>query len=162
MNVIALKKSDNVQSFEENRPVVECLTQVLADSFTLYVKTLNYHWNVEGQRFIAIHELTEKQYRAMVEAIDEIAERIRALGFYTPGSMSAYREISRINEANSGDVDAQTMLRDLETDHRMIVEQLREGVQIADKNGDSTTADIFSDRREFHEEAAWMLRSIAK
>ncbi|SMF40515.1 Dps family protein [Pseudobacteriovorax antillogorgiicola] len=162
LNHFQPKPSDKIGQDSKRLATAKVLNQVLADSFAIYTKTLNYHWNVEGGKFIGIHELTDKQYHNLFEAIDEIGERIRALGFYTPGSMKAFLDLTTIVEADAGETNAQTMLEDLERDHMHIVSKLREGVAIAEQNNDSTTADMLSERSEFHEEAAWMLRSLSK
>lgn len=157
-----LKKSDNLAGSDDLKPVAETLSQVLADTFTLYLKTLNYHWNVEGARFVGIHNLTDEQYHNMFEAIDTLAERIRALGYYSPGSYEEFSKMTTIHEASTGTVSAGDMLQNLENDHMTLVAKLKESIPVVEKHDDSTTADLLSERRDFHEQAAWMLRSLGK
>ncbi len=167
MSNLKLVRSDDlsIELHEEKgavQAVANGLAQILADSFSLYLKTLNYHWNVEGARFVGIHKLTDEHYHLMLDAIDVIAERIRALGYYAPGSYAEYSQMTTIKDPKTGQLDATEMLLDLESDHMQLVGKLKECIDIADANHDTTTADLLSGRRNFHEEAAWMIRSLSK
>ena len=163
MSIIALKKSDeDLKNESQQSEVAKALSQTLANTFVLYLKTQNYHWNVEGSKFVAIHKLTEEHYQNLFLAIDELAERIRALGFYAPGTMKDFAEISTIKDAKSMPIADTKMIADLVDDHVSIVSSLKKAIKTSDKDDDTTTTDILSGRRKFHEEAAWMLKSMVK
>lgn len=136
----------------------ESLAHLLGDSYVLYVKTQNFHWNVTDPRFISLHEFFEEQYKELAEAVDMIAERIRALNFKAPGSMSQFLELACLSEA-SNDLTADAMLRQLIEDHETIANQLRPWIPETQKLKDEGSADLFIERLRAHEKAAWMLRS---
>ena len=136
------------------------LAKVLADTFTLYLKTHGYHWNVTGSHFRSLHLMFEEQYNAMFAAADELAERMRALGVDAPGSMSEMLELASITDHEPTD-DAMTMVRNLQRDHEAIAAAIRPLGVAADEAGDGATADLYNARMAFHEESAWMLRSFA-
>lgn len=165
-NLKLLRSDDLSQELSEDRleaqAVADGVAQILADTFSIYLKTLNYHWNVEGARFVGIHKLTDEHYHLMLDAIDALAERIRALGFYAPGSYAEYSKMTTIKDPKTGDLDASDMLLDLESDHMHLVGKIKECIEIAEANHDTTTTDLLSGRRNFHEEAAWMIRSLGK
>ncbi len=138
--------------------VVDALSRLLADSYTLYLKTHNYHWNVTGPMFTTLHTLFMTQYSELALAIDEIAERIRSLGAYAPGSYTEFKALSKVKEA-SGQPSAAQMIKTLVADQATIVEAARAVFKAAEKAGDQATADLATRRLDVHEKNAWMLRS---
>lgn len=135
------------------------LSRLLADSYTLYLKTHNYHWNVTGPMFNTLHLMFEDQYTELATAVDEIAERIRALGHTAPGSYQAYSKLTVIGEDE--DVpDATTMIRRLVEAHEAVARTAREIFPVADAASDEPTADLLTQRLQVHEKTAWMLRSM--
>lgn len=146
-------------SDHERMAVAKTLGNLLANTYVLYLKTQNFHWNVTGPMFQPLHILFEGQYTALAEAVDQIAERIRALGEFAPASLSQYLSLSLIEEA----VDvpsADSMVAQLVEDHETIVRAMRDSFEVIDDANDEVTADLFVQRMTFHEKAAWMLRSI--
>lgn len=143
---------------KERRKIAEGLSRVLADTYTLYLKTHNYHWNVTGPMFQPLHVLFEAQYNEMALAVDAIAERIRALGHVAPGSYAAYSKLSSIKE-EEGVPNAMTMIANLVKGHETVDRTAREVFAIADAANDQPTADLMTQRMETHEKTAWMLRS---
>lgn len=144
---------------EESQDVAAVLKNVLADTYTLYLKTQNYHWNVTGPLFPQLHAMFEEQYQALAEAVDELAERIRALGEFAPASYSAFAELGNIDEDNSVP-QAEAMIAQLLDDNETLVRFMRENFDVIDEAGDEVTADLFTQRMTHHEKAAWMLRSM--
>lgn len=138
--------------------VVEELSTLLASSYTLYLKTHNYHWNVTGPMFTTLHTLFETQYTELALAVDEIAERIRALNDYAPGSYSAFVELSLVKE-EKGHPDAKDMIRNLLADQEKIAEVARRVIAAAEAAVDQASADLGTRRIQIHEKHAWMLRS---
>jgi starvation-inducible DNA-binding protein len=157
-----LVRSDDLETKVEKRShVAEALCGILADSYGLLVKTQNYHWNVRGPRFVGIHKLTEEQYKELFAAIDDLAERIRALGFFTPGSFKQFATNMSLHDAESDMPPAESaMIQQLEADHMKLVADIKEAIKICEQEEDTTTADMLSERRGAHEKAAWMLRSL--
>lgn len=137
--------------------VAEILGRVLADSYQLFIKTQGVHWNVAGASFYGIHKLTEEQYQDLFEAIDGVAERIRALGHKAPASYTTYGELSRIRDEDRPQ-DAGQMLAMLVRDNGLLCETLREGVEIAEDHDDVVTADMLTERLGRHEQNVWMLQ----
>ncbi len=135
------------------------LGRVLADSYTLYLKTHNYHWNVTGPMFNTLHLMFEEQYNELWTAVDLIAERIRSLGEYAPGSYAQFASLTSIDEAD-GVPDANTMLADLVSGHEAVARTAREAFAPAEAAGDQSTADLLTQRLQVHEKTAWMLRSM--
>jgi len=152
--------SINIGISEENRQAIaDGLSKVLADSYTLYLKTHNYHWNVTGPMFNTLHLMFETQYTELATAVDEIAERIRALGVPAPGSYRAFSAITEIEEET--DVPhAEEMIRQLVIGQETVVRTARSVFTIADKADDEPTADLLTQRMQTHEKNAWMLRSM--
>lgn len=142
----------------DREAVAKTLEQILADSYLLYLKTQNYHWNVTGPNFHSLHEMFEQQYRDLAEAVDTIAERIRAIGFYAPGSFKEYSGLSQLKEASGGET-AQQMLANLQQDHEWIIRSMRDFMPVLEKVGDEETLDMIIGRLSTHEKTAWMLRS---
>jgi len=135
------------------------LSRLLADSYTLYLKTHNYHWNVTGPQFNTLHLMFEQQYTELATAVDEIAERIRALGEPAPGSYKQFAKLTRIEEEDKVP-DAETMLRQLVIGQETIVRTAREMFPVVDKAADEPTADLLTQRMQIHEKNAWMMRSM--
>ena len=135
------------------------LSRLLADSYSLYVKTHNYHWNVEGPQFNTLHQMFEDQYTELATAVDEIAERIRALGVKAPGSYSAFSSLTAIEEGTGSEV-AEEMIRQLAIGQETAVRTARGAFPAADAANDEPTADLLTQRMQIHEKNAWMLRSM--
>ena len=135
------------------------LTRLLADTYTLYLKTHNYHWNVTGPRFRDLHLLFEEQYTELATAVDDIAERIRTLGYPAPGTYKEFAELTTIDEV-SGVPAAEDMIKDLVTAQEIVVRTCREVLPAAQEVDDESTASLVADRMAIHEKAAWMLRSL--
>jgi starvation-inducible DNA-binding protein len=144
---------------EKLAAITEGLSRLLADTYTLYLKTHNYHWNVTGPQFNTLHQMFMTQYTELGLAVDEIAERIRALGSFAPGSYTAFAKLSTIKEAN-GVPSADEMVADLAADQATIVRTARSVFPHADAASDEPTADLLTQRMQVHEKAAWMLRSM--
>lgn len=142
----------------DKQAVVGALEELLADSYTLYLKTHSYHWNVTGPMFTTLHTLFETQYTELALAVDEIAERIRALGAPAPGSFSQFMERSTVKE-DTGVPSATEMIRHLVHDHETVVAAAREAARIAGEAGDDASNDLGVRRIDVHEKNAWMLRS---
>ena len=135
------------------------LSRLLADSYTLYLKTHNYHWNVRGPLFNTLHLMFEQQYTELATAVDEIAERIRALGHPAPGSYRAFASLTNIEEEDSVP-SAEEMIRQLVIGQETVVRTAREIFPLADEAHDEPTADLLTQRMQLHEKNAWMLRSM--
>lgn len=142
----------------KNNKTIENLELVLASSYALMLKTQNYHWNVVGVNFKPLHELFGAQYEDLFAAIDEIAERIRALGSKVDGSFENFSKISKAKKPNNN-LDAKAMISDLVIDNEALVKMLRNGIETAQKVDDEGTADILIQRSKVHEKAIWMLSS---
>ncbi len=142
----------------ERADVASELAKVLADSYAVYLKTHGYHWNVRGVEFFAFHNLLEQQYREMWDALDVIAERIRALGELAPQSASAFANLTSIKEGDP-EKEAIAMLKELMADHETLIATARAGVDLAEEAGDVASADLLTQRLAAHEKFAWMLRS---
>lgn len=138
--------------------VADELTHVLADTYTLYLKTQNYHWNVTGPFFPQLHTLFEEQYSELAEAVDVIAERIRALGSLAPATFSEFQKLTSLNEGDNT-VDSDTMVEHLLEDHETISHHLLIVFSKAEKANDQGTLDMLTERLRAHEKMAWMLRS---
>lgn len=137
------------------------LSHVLADTYALYVKTQHFHWNVTGPMFRALHEMFEEQYTELADAVDEVAERIRALGHPAPGSFSKFAELTTIDE-EAGVPQAQEMIRQLVLGHEAVVRTARTVFASAESANDQVTVDLLTERMQVHEKTAWMLRSLLK
>ncbi len=139
--------------------IADGLARLLADSYTLYLKTHNFHWNVTGPMFSTLHTLFEAHYTELAAAVDEIAERIRALGFPAPGSYQQFAELSSIKE-ETGVPTARQMIAQLVSGQETIVRTAREVAPTAADAGDEPSADLLTQRMQVHEKNAWMLRSL--
>jgi starvation-inducible DNA-binding protein len=137
---------------------VQALSCLLADSYTLYTKTHNFHWNVTGPMFTTLHTLFETQYTELAMAVDEIAERIRALGARAPGSYSEFGQLAKVKES-TGKVAATAMIEELVADQERIVEAAKAVIEAAGEVGDEPSVDLGVQRMTLHQKNAWMLRS---
>lgn len=152
----------NIGLDEKDRAgVTVILNHLLSDEYLLYTKTRNYHWNVTGRDFHELHIFFEKQYEALDEIIDEVAERVRSLGYHAFGTLEQFKKFSRLKE-EVGDVPpADKMLQHLLFDHETVIRQLREDQQTAaEKYHDAGTSDFLTGLMEQHEKMAWMLRAF--
>ncbi len=151
----------NIGINEQNRSsVAEILAQILADEHILYIKLRNYHWNVEGMFFQSLHGFFEEQYNELAESIDNIAERIRSLGFFAPGSMGDFKDLARLSETGNLNGKDVQMLRNILADHEMMIQILRGNVEdTMEKYNDAGTSDFLTALMEQHEKMAWMVRA---
>lgn len=132
------------------------LAVALADTYTLYLKTQNYHWHVRGPHFKSLHELFEMQYKELAEAVDNIAERMLMLGHKAPATFKEFDALKQVKEGDSS-LDAASMVKELAEDNSRLVKDLNEALAIAQKNNDEGTATLLGDRIAAHEKAHWML-----
>ena len=145
---------------EQNRKkLAQGLSKVLADSYLLYIKTHAFHWNVKGPMFNTLHLMFEEQYNELFVAVDEIAERIRALGYPAPGSYKNFSKLSSIKESER-ELNANEMIQELLDGQETVIRTLRDLITIADQASDQATADLATTRIKQHEKVAWMLRSL--
>jgi starvation-inducible DNA-binding protein len=144
---------------QDRKAIADGLSRLLADSYTLYLKTHNYHWNVTGPMFNTLHLMFEQQYTELAMAVDLIAERIRALGFPAPGSYAAYAALTSIEE-ETGTPGAEEMIRQLVRGQEAVVRTARAVFPAAEAANDEPTADLLTQRMQIHEKNAWMLRSL--
>ena len=135
------------------------LSRVLADSYTLYLKTYNFHWNVTGPMFQTLHLMFETQYNELALAVDLVAERIRALGVTAPGTYKQFAQLSAIKE-DDGVPEAHDMIRRLVEGHETVARTAREVFKSAEGASDQPTCDLLTQRMQVHEKTAWMLRSL--
>jgi starvation-inducible DNA-binding protein len=143
----------------DRKKISEALSRMLADSYILYLKTHNFHWNVTGPMFQTLHTMFMTQYTELWNALDLIAERIRALGYPAPGSYKRYVELASIEE-EQGVPNAQDMIRQLVRGQEAVARTAREAFRVAEAANDQPTADLLTQRMEVHEKNAWMLRSL--
>lgn len=136
---------------------IKHLSTLLADTYLLYLNTQNVHWNVEGPHFFAIHAATEKQYQELALTVDEIAERIRALGAKSPATLTSFHKISEVKELPQ-DLDMMQMVRHLLDNHRQIINTIKKAFE---EDLDKGTEDLFIERLEYHEKTAWMFQSFS-
>jgi starvation-inducible DNA-binding protein len=141
------------------REIAGGLSRLLADTYTLYLKTHNFHWNVTGPMFQTLHLMFEQQYNELALAVDQIAERIRALGFPAPGSYQEFGRLTSIKEAE-GVPAAEAMIRQLVEGQETVARTAREVIKVAEAAHDAPTADLLTERLQVHEKTAWMLRSL--
>lgn len=139
--------------------VADGLKRLLADSYTLYLQTHNFHWNVTGPQFRELHLMFEEHYTELATAVDDIAERIRTLGVYAPGTYKAFAKLSAIKEVE--DVpEAGAMVKLLTQGHEQVVKTCRKALKLAQDAEDESSAALISDRMRVHEKTAWMLRAL--
>jgi starvation-inducible DNA-binding protein len=143
----------------DRQSIAEGLYRLLADTYTLYLKTHNFHWNVTGPLFQTLHLMFETQYTELATAVDDIAERIRSLGFPAPATYSDFVRLSSIPET-TGVPKAEEMIRLLVEGNEAVVRTARAAFPAAEKAGDESTADLLTERMRLHEKTAWMLRSL--
>ncbi len=149
----------NIGISEKNRQgICDGLARLHADTYALYLKTQNFHWNLTGPEFFSLHLLFEKQYQDMAEAIDEIAERIRALGFYVEASFSAFKNNTGVKEEDRV-LSIKEMLYSLIESHEVLIQHARKVAEIADRDLDFASVDMIGRRLGAHEKFLWMLRS---
>ena len=136
------------------------LSHLLADSYTLYLQTHNFHWNVTGPRLRYLHEFFEEHYTELAGAVDDIAERIRTLGELAPGTYAEFAKLSSIDE-KAGDLSAEEMVVTLTAGHEQVVRTCRKALSVAQDGDDESSVALISDRMSVHEKTAWMLRSLS-
>ncbi|MGE0763615.1 MAG: Dps family protein [Bdellovibrionales bacterium] len=146
-------------SESDRKEIAQGLSRLLADTYTLYLKTHNFHWNVKGPMFQTLHLMFETQYNELALAVDLIAERIRALGFPAPGSYQEFAKLTSIKEA-SGVPSAHDMISQLVEGQESVARTARQIFPAATKVDDQPTADLLTQRLQVHEKTAWMLRSL--
>ncbi len=144
---------------KDRTEVAESLKSVLADTYTLYLKTHHFHWNVTGPMFNTLHLMFETQYNELWITVDEIAERIRSLGVYSPGTYSQFAQLTSIKE-NEDVPSANDMIRELVEGHETCARTARSVMPTASKAEDEATVDLLTQRLTYHEKTAWMLRSL--
>ncbi|WP_049722286.1 Dps family protein [Gilvimarinus polysaccharolyticus] len=144
---------------DDRGQLAEGLSRVLADTYTLYLKTHNFHWNVKGPMFQTLHLMFETQYTELAIAVDDIAERIRSLGYPAPGTYKQYSELSSIKE-QEGIPTAKEMISLLVEGQEAVVKTARSLYPLVDKARDEATGDLLTQRIQLHEKTAWMLRSL--
>ena len=144
---------------KQREKIASGLSRLLADSYTLYLKTHNFHWNVTGPMFNTLHLMFEGQYTELATAVDLIAERIRALGIPAPGSYSQFSKLSSVQE-ETGVPEATDMVRQLVEGQETVARTARQGFKAAEKASDQATMDLLTQRMQVHEKNAWMLRSL--
>lgn len=142
------------------KEIAEGLSRLLADTYTLYVRTQGYHWNVTGPMFRTLHLMFEEEYIELRDAVDVIAERIRALGHQAPGSLTEFTKLTSVTE-DEAVPEALDMVRRLAQDHEAVIRTARQVVATAEEGDDVATADLAIKRVEIHEKTAWMLRATA-
>ncbi|PYS01138.1 MAG: DNA starvation/stationary phase protection protein [Acidobacteria bacterium] len=144
---------------EDRKQIANGLSKVLADTYTLYLKTHNFHWNVTGPMFQSLHVMFEQQYRELAEAVDSIAERIRALGFPAPGTYADFADRTSLKEER-GVPNAEQMIRQLVDGNEAAIRTVRSAYPLVERLHDQATADLLTERMQVHEKTAWMLRSL--
>lgn len=154
-------KVDTGIAANDRNEISEGLSRVLADTYTLYLKTHHYHWNVTGPQFRSLHLMFEEQYQELWAATDEIAERIRALGEFAPGTYAEFSKLSSIQEDNSVP-SADQMVKNLVKGHETVVKTARDLFKSASEASDEVTADLMVQRMQASEKTAWMLRSMVE
>jgi len=157
-NEVTELEADNGMRKEARREVADALAGNVADTYTLFASTHGLHWNVQGPLFYSIHKMTEEQYRDMFEAIDDLAERIRTLGFPAPATLGQMYEHSIIGEIDP-EADVKSQIEQLIGANEKVTKRMREAVEKAEALNDVKTADLLTERIGVHEENAWMLRA---
>lgn len=144
---------------KQRKEIAAGLSRFMADTYSLYLKTHYYHWNVTGPMFQTLHLMFEQHYNEMWAAVDVIAERIRSLGFPAPGTYSEFARLTSIKE-DAGVPAAEEMIRSLVAGHETVIKTARGVFPVAEKAQDQSTLDLLTQRMQFHEKTAWMLRSL--
>jgi len=143
----------------QREEIAEILKVLLATTYSFYTKTQNYHWNLAGKEFYSIHLLLQKQYEELAEAIDEMAERVRALGFFVSGGLGIFKEKSLVNDEMKVDLSIEGILKSQVVDHEKIIAYIRKALPGVESAHDGATADFLNKRLAVHEKMAWMMRS---
>lgn len=143
----------------DRKDTTDGLSKLLADTYTLYLKTHNFHWNVTGPMFQTLHLMFETQYTELAEAVDVLAERIRSLGHFAPGTYREFGKLSSVKEAE-GVPSAQDMIKQLVEAHETVIRTARSLFPVAEKAADEATADLLTQRMQVHEKTSWMLRAL--
>ena len=143
----------------DRKKIADGLSHLLADTYTLYLKTHYFHWNVTGPMFNTLHLMFEQQYNELALAVDVIAERIRSLDFYAPGTYREFAKMATIKETDSVPM-AEDMIRELVAGHEAVVRTARSVFPAAEEAADEASADLLTQRLQLHEKTAWMLRSL--
>ncbi|MCB5206502.1 Dps family protein [Methylovorus mays] len=144
---------------KDRKKIAEGLSRFLADTYTLYLKTHFFHWNVTGPQFRTLHLMFEEQYNELWLAVDLVAERIRSLDVYAPGTYKDFAKLTSIKETD-GVPNAQEMIRELVAGHETVVRTARSIFPVVEKASDEASADLLTQRLQLHEKTAWMLRSL--
>jgi len=147
------KKANTTQA-----SITAALSRLLADTYILYLKTQNCHWNVAGVQFFSLHKMFEEQYNALANAVDQLAERIRALNTLAPGSLSQFLKLTSLKEITKP-LDTVKMLKELLNDHESLSASISHALQLTKQEEDEVTMDLLIQRKAEHEKTAWMLRS---
>lgn len=147
-------------SAEDRAAIAQGLSRLMADTYTLYLTTHNFHWNVTGPMFNTLHRMFMEQYTELWNAVDPIAERIRALGRSAPGSYAQFASIASIADAPATPPKALEMIKLLHHGHERVARTAREVFPLAARADDQPTADLLTQRLDIHEKTAWMLRSL--
>ena len=151
----------NIGISEDDRAAIaQGLSRLLADTYTLYLTTHNFHWNVTGPMFTSLHTMFMEQYTELWNAVDPIAERIRSLGVHAPGSYAQFGKLTSLADVPATPPPAMEMVRTLVKGHEAVARTARELFPLADKASDEPTADLLTQRMTVHEQTAWMLRSL--
>lgn len=145
---------------KSRKEIANGLCHVLADTYTLYLKTHNFHWNVTGPQFQPLHAMFEVQYTELAAAIDELAERIRSLGEWAPGSYDDFKKLASFEIGSGTPPKAEEMVRQLVVAHEAVAKTARKVFPVAEEGSDEATIDLLTQRIQLHEKTAWMLRSI--
>jgi len=158
--LMAKKSNINIGIPEKSRKAIaDGLCRLLADSYTLYLKTHSFHWNVTGPQFNSLHQMFMTQYTEIWTAIDDVAERIRSLGFYAPGSYAAFSSLTSIKESTKVP-KANQMVQELIEGHEAVTRTARSIFPLAEQGEDEASLDLLTQRIQIHEKTAWMLRSV--
>ncbi|MBU6467806.1 MAG: DNA starvation/stationary phase protection protein [Betaproteobacteria bacterium] len=147
-------------SEKQRQEIANGLSQLLADTYTLYLTTHNFHWNVTGPQFNTLHTMFMAQYTELWNAVDPIAERIRSLGFFAPGSYAQFAKLTSLPDVPAKPPRATAMVETLVKGHEKVAATARRIFALADKANDQPTADLLTQRMDIHEKTAWMLRSL--
>ncbi len=147
-------------SAEDREAISNGLSRLLADTYTLYLTTHNFHWNVTGPQFNSLHTMFMEHYTELWNAVDPIAERIRALGFIAPGSYAAFARLSSLPDVPEEPPKAVKMIEILAKGHEAVARTAREVFAVAEKVSDQPSADLLTQRMDIHEKTAWMLRAL--
>ncbi|WP_413582956.1 Dps family protein [Bdellovibrio sp. HCB288] len=145
---------------KDRKEIAKGLSTLLADTYTLYLQTHNFHWNVEGPMFQTLHLMFETQYNELALAVDSIAERIRALGHYAPGTYAEFSKLSSIKEIPGEKLSATKMIETLVHGQETVARTARSIFAVVEKASDEPTADLLTQRLQIHEKTAWMLRAL--